>query len=218
MFGALLGISGIASILVFAEFLNSRKVFKQTELARKFVHVLSAGFIATWPFFMSFSVIQLLSVLLFGVVLLSRVHSIFGTVHNVDRQTYGEFLFPISVFLCAALSSTEWIFAAAMLHLGLADGLAAIAGSNGNGHFKYTVFGQKKSLIGTSVFYVVSVIVTGGVVLWADPASFGPMALPIVVWLPITATLIENFSVWGTDNLFVPLVVVASLNVSLVAL
>ena len=218
MAGTLIGIGGVAFILVVAEVLGAAKLIRQAELSRKFVHIMAATFIATWPFFMSFGAIQVLSIILLAVVFVSKKGSIFGSVHGVSRLTYGEFLFPIAVFLSAALAGSEWVFAAAMLHLGLADGLAAVVGVQSLGNHIYKVFGHAKSLIGSLVFLTVSVTVTAAIVFWADASSYGSLAVPLLIWLPVTATLTENFAVYGTDNLLVPLLVTTSLNAAQVTL
>lgn len=229
MIAPIIGIGGIAVILATAELLMFLKVIRQGELTRKFVHILTATFIASWPFFMSRPLIQLLSGLMLLVVIMSKYmgvsfnprkfpgvtlgRSTFRSVHNVDRHTYGELLFPVAIFLSASLAGSDWIFAAAMLHLGLADGLAAAIGVQNLGHMNYKIFGQAKSLIGSLTFLAVSISVTAAIVFWLSPAEFGPWAPAVVIWLPLTATLVENLAVWGTDNVLVPLVVVTALNV-----
>lgn len=228
MIGALIGLLGVAAILLLAELAMFTKLLRPGEITRKFVHILTATFIATWPFFMSMAYIQLLSGLMLVVVLLSKYMNLsfnpgkfpgvslgaptFHSVHGVDRHTYGEVLFPVAVFLSAALAGSDWIFAAAMLHLGLADGLAAAIGVQNLGHMNYKVFGQAKSLIGTLTFYVVSAGITAMIVFWLDSAEFGSLAAGLVIWLPLTATLVENLAVFGTDNVLVPLLVVAAMN------
>lgn len=232
MIGPIAGIGGIALIVLAAEFLKNAKWLQHPELLRKFVHILTATYIATWPFFMSILEIQILSGLLLIGVLASKYITFtkhlkrtgislriptFHAVHGVERLTYGELLFPVAVFLSASLAGTDWIFAAAMLHLGLADGMAAAIGAQNLGHMNYKVFGQAKSLIGSLTFYMVSVGVTAAVILGLDSTGYGSLALATVVWLPVTATLVENIAVFGTDNLLVPLLVIVALNAAQVA-
>lgn len=211
MIRPLVGIGGIASILVLAELLRATKVIANAEVSRKFVHILTGVFIATWPFFMSFRTIQALSVVLFAVVGLSKRLGIFNSVHNVDRRTYGEILFPAAIFLTASFAKTDWVFAAAILHLSLADGLAATVGARHSKRYKYKVLKQAKSLLGSMTFYVVSLLITVGVFA-LNIDSFSDSAPAILLWLPLTATLVESIGVYGTDNLLVPLVVMVFMN------
>lgn len=211
MIGALFGIGGIACIVVFAELLRMAKIIRKAEVLRKFVHILSGTFAATWAFFMPFWVIQMIAVLLLAVVLASRYLSIFKSVHEIKRLTYGEFLFPAGIFVSAALTSSEWVYFAAVLHMGLADGLAAAVGSRHSKGLKYKVMGQAKSLAGSGVFYILSFGITAAVFLF-EPAFARDVSLMALIWLPVVATVLESVSVYGTDNLFVPLLVVVAMN------
>src|SRR6185436_5556240 len=114
-------------ILVFAEYLSRYKGV-HSELTRKIVHVLVGMFVAFWPFFLSWQQIQVLSLLFLVVVVISIKLNIFGSIHAVSRNKMGEVLFAVIIGLLAFISSDPWIFAAAMLHLSLADGLAAVIG------------------------------------------------------------------------------------------
>ena len=54
-------------------------------------------------------------------------------------------------------------------------------------------------------------VVTAVVVALASPA-FDAVALGLIFWLPLNATAMENFAVFGTDNIFIPGLVVMVLN------
>lgn len=211
MIGPLLGLAGIFLILIFSEYLWNTKRITTREASRKLVHMATGTFIAFWPFFMSFAWIQALSVLLLVVVFASKRLHIFKSIHGVPRPTYGEVLFAVGIFLSATFAQTEWIYTAAVLHLALADGIAALVGIRFIKRFSYTVFGQTKTIIGSLAFYLVSLAITTAVVV-LDPVDYGSTGQVIVIWLPVSATLLENIGVYGTDNLFVPVLVVGVLN------
>ena len=79
------------------------------------------------------------------------------------------------------------------------DGFAAIAGKAIKSK-EYTIFGCKKTIAGSSVMFVVSLIITLGVFCYSNTEW----------WLiSIIATILEAISAKGTDNITVP--VVASL-------
>lgn len=159
---------------------------------------------------MSWQIIRLLAVALLAVIFLSRELHIFKAIHSVRRRTWGELLFPVSVLLASWLAQSKWIFAAAILHMSLADGFAAIVGTNFGKRTTYKVFGQAKSLAGTLTFVVLSF----GITLWAVhsevPVQTGMTAF--VLWLPLAAAVMENVGVFGIDNLFVPMLVLLVLN------
>ena len=102
------------------------------------------------------------------------------------------------------LGQSPWGFAAAMLVMGMADGFAALVGTLIDNTHRYKVFGHFKSREGTLTFFFISVII-----LFVC-ASFGHLSpsLAKVLGVATLATILENVSVGGTDNLFVPLAVV----------
>lgn len=197
-------------ILVFAEYLSRYKGV-HSELTRKIVHVLVGVFVAFWPFFLSWGQIQLLSALFLIVVIVSVKFNIFNSIHAVSRNSIGEVLFAVVIGLLAFICTDPWIFAAAMLHLSLADGLAAVVGlAYGEGN-SYRILGRTKSLAGSLAFFFVSV----SIMIWYLSFSGTPPSAVSVLWLPVAATIAENLSGEGTDNLVIPLLVAFVLTSSL---
>lgn len=189
-------------ILIFAEYLSRYKGV-HSELTRKIVHVLVGMFVAFWPFFLSWRQIQVLSVLFLIVVLVSIKLSIFNSIHAVSRNKLGEVLFAVIIGLLAVLSTNQWVFAAAMLHLSLADGLAAVIGlAYGDGN-SYRIMGRTKSLAGSLAFFFASL----AIMMWYLAFSGVQPSAVTVLWLPVIATIAENLSGEGTDNLVIPLLV-----------
>ena len=94
-----------------------------TETSRKIIHMGTGVIIAFWPLYLSWLTIQLLSLCLLVVILLSHHFHIFKSIHSVKRLTKGEILYPVGIGLCALLEPAPWMFTAAILHLALADGL-----------------------------------------------------------------------------------------------
>lgn len=211
MLGILICIASVGAPLLLAEFL--RYWFKATpEFWRKFVHILTGTFIAFWPWIISFGAIQVLSVLLLLVVFVSKRLHIFKSIHGVKRPTYGEILFPTGIFIAATFADSAWIYAAAILHLSLADGFAALVGVRYIKRHGYKVFGQTKTLIGTAVFYLFSLAITL-LVVGFDMPEYQESASALLILLPIAATVVESISVYGTDNVLVPALVIGVLNV-----
>lgn len=180
-----------------------RKRAPHDEFSRKFVHITVGSFVAFWPFFLSWRQIQILSVAFLVTIGISKVLGIFQAIHSVQRPTWGEVFFAAAVGIIALLTEDKWIYAAALLQMSLADGLAAVIGTKFGGRYKYLVFGHPKSLAGTATFFVVSFSV-----LLALNGYF-PTELSIMTILGISlfASFLENIFVMGLDNLLVPLVV-----------
>src|SRR5204863_6584380 len=126
------------------------------------------------------------------------------------RQTYGELLYPLGIGLTALISQDKYIFMAAVLHLALADGLAAIVGIRYGGNTQYRIFGQTKTLIGTATFMFVSMLIIIGLLLWT-PYGLMPAQTIMLVSLPLLAAAAENVGVQGLDNVLVPVLVTIAL-------
>ncbi len=189
-------------ILVFSEYL-SRSKGVHSELTRKLVHILVGIFVAFWPFFLSWRQIQVLSLLFLIAVLVSIKLNIFNSIHAVSRNSIGEVLFAVVIGVLAFICTNQWVFAAAMLHLSLADGLAAVIGLAYGEHNSYRIMGRTKSLAGSLAFFFTSV----AIMFWYVSFSGAGNSAVAMFWLPVIATLAENLSGEGTDNLVIPLLV-----------
>lgn len=210
MIEAFLGVGPVLMLLVLSEYLWRRERLRG-ERARKLIHVAAGVFIAFWPWFMPFRTIQLISLVMIVVILLSRKFNIFQGIHGVRRHTIGDVLFPVAVGLIASLAASKWVFAAALLHLGLADGMAAVVGDRLGKKNRYKLFGEFKSIAGSLTFLGFSVLIMIGLIIFG-PAQFRSFYLPLITLLPVMATCMENLSIRGTDNIFVPLLLTLMLN------
>jgi phytol kinase len=173
------------------------------EFSRKFVHVTVGSFVAFWPFYLSWRQIEILSVAFFIVVALSKYLKLFQAIHSVQRPTWGELCFAVSVGLVATITHNKWIYAASLLQMALADGFAAIIGLRFGGRFSYRIFGHTKSVIGTLTFFVVSLLI----LIAFDHSSKIHLDYTWIILASLTASLLENVASLGLDNLLVPVVV-----------
>lgn len=180
------------------------------ETARKFIHITVGTFVAFWPYFMSWREIQVISLAFLLVVVLSWHQNIFRAVHGVDRKTWGELFFPIGIGISALLEPPAIIFAAAILHLSLADGFAAVIGGRYGHPHRYSIRNYTKTIAGSATFCLLSVAIVLCTVLLSQNGLTWPL-LPLLIWLPLVATLVENVAIAGTDNLFLPLLIIAVL-------
>lgn len=207
--------AGIGILLVLSEYLW-RKNLIHGEYGRKFVHILSGIYIASWPFFMSMWAIQILAVAALLVVVLSRRFKVFHAIHDIKRFTAGEVLYPVGVFIAAGLSHAAWVFSVAILFVALADGMAAVIGKKYSAkNSSYHIFGAKKSLVGSLgyIIFAYIAILIGYFIGGKQTMLAAPFA--IFLLLPLLCTLLEAVSVYGTDNITAPLAVVFVLNILL---
>jgi phytol kinase len=174
-----------------------------SELHRKFVHITVGCFVASWPFFMSWAQIRLMSVAFLVVVLLSRRLRVFRAVRSVTRATWGDVFFAVAVGTTTLVTQDHWVYAAAIAEMALADGLAAVVGAAYGGRTRYRVLGHTKSVVGTATFVAVSVaVLLGYAVLSGRPSS-----AVLVLGLSCAAAAVENGGVLGLDNVLVPTLV-----------
>lgn len=194
---------GIFVIVVSAELLWRAKIL-QSEFSRKLIHILVGCFAATWGFFLTDNQIYLLAGAMFLVVMLSRLLGVFQSIHSVSRKTWGELFFPLGIAAAALLTDSPWVFMAAVLHVGIADGLAAVVGSRYIKRYGYKVFKHQKTIVGTLVFFNASIVIIALSILFATELQGNFL---IVLLVPLIATVIENIAHYGTDDLLVPVAV-----------
>ncbi|OVE78538.1 hypothetical protein BVY00_02540, partial [bacterium G20] len=72
---------------------------------------------------------ELIGLAMLLVVLLNHRSKTIHMNGDIKRQTYGGVLFAVAIILCALLTHVKIFFALAILHLSLADGLAAVIGT-----------------------------------------------------------------------------------------
>lgn len=202
-----IAISVVLALLVFNEYWWHRRRV-HGELSRKFIHITVGSFVATWPFFLSWRTIQIISVAFLFSVALSKYLRIFQAIHSVQRPTWGEVYFALAVGLTTLVTHDKWIYLAALLQMSLADGLAAVMGVRYGKRHHYLVLGHPKSLVGSATFFVVSLAILIGFSVLSG-STISPF---FILGVASVATLIENLGVKGLDNLLIPIFVAMSLS------
>lgn len=206
---SLLSLLVIALLLLVTEQLwRTKKI--QVEVSRKLVHMGTGVLIAFWPFIMTWTMIQLLSLAMLVAIIISFKLGVFRSIHAVDRLTKGEILYPIGIGLCALLEPAPWIFTAAILHLALADGLAAIIGVKYGKKTGYTILSHGKSLVGSLTFFAVSLVIFLSAMIFISHDTT-PVLFGWFVWSALMLTAIENISWYGLDDITVPVSVIVIL-------
>ena len=204
---------GALAILLADEYLAKRKILK-AKYRRNFVHITVGIFIASWPWLISWRTIQLIGVLMLAIVAYNRYHPVFKFNHNTKRETYGDFCFALAVIACASLTTINVFFALAMLELALADSIAALIGKKYGTKWNYKVFHQTKTVLGSMMFWVVTVYILGVGILFAhDLISYSSYAA-IILLLPPVLTLLENITPVGLDDLVVPVTLIIVLGIA----
>lgn len=195
-----LSVLAIFVVLCVSE-LGWRKHWLDNEIGRKFVHITVGSFVAFWPFFLSWNEIRLLSLAFFVVVIISDRLKLFRAINSVQRPTYGEIFFALTVGLLTCITQSKGVYAAALLQMSLADGFAAISGTKFGRDNKYHLWGHSKTVVGTTTFIVTSLVILIGYSL----LSVSGLPAYVIVLGAVGAGLLENIAPLGLDNLVVPL-------------
>lgn len=192
------------------------------ESFRKLFHVIHGialaglAFVVPLSWLIFLEIFFLISVFVARVLLVQRYNPFlkwvgyFGRAYRVGRLSYGEFFYPVSAIILVLLAQSKWEFATAILILGLSDTAAALIGKRYGKKSSYSVFGQKKSLIGSVAFFMTTLGLVTGFALLAKPDVVVGIAAILGISLLLTVT--ENVGVYGSDNLLIPIVAVVLLN------
>lgn len=124
------------------------------------------------------------------------------SIHGVERATYGAELYPVAVLLCFCMYRVfdDKLFHTLPLSIVVfADAAAAVCGRRCPIK-TYRCFGEVKSVGGSTVFFVVAF---GLAVSQLYFYSSG-MNLKIAAEISFVCTIVENFGVYGIDNILVP--------------
>lgn len=180
------------------------------EWARKLVH-MGMGFVTLafpWLFTRPWPVLVLCGLSLASLAALrfwpplSRAAG--GVLHGVDRVSFGEFYFPISVAALFLLTEGDPVrYTIPVLVLSLADAVAALVGTR-YGQSPYTTREGRKSWEGSLAFFVVGFFATH-VPLLLGTGTGRLESLLIAGILALVVMLFEAIAWKGLDNLFVPL-------------
>jgi phytol kinase len=199
-----------AFLLLFAVLqIFARTVCAAPETSRKLLHTGSGLLSVAFPFLFDelWPVLFLTgaSALLVGTIkFLPAARRSFGCVTNrVDRSTFGELYFPLSVALLFWLTRDHdvLLYVVPLLMLTFADATCAIVG----GRYGLTPYAcDGKSLEGSVAFAVVAFFcVHVPLLLWSSVGR--TESLLISVTLALIVMLIEGGAGRGLDNLFIPL-------------
>ena len=196
----------IVLLYLFSIFLISIvfKKFKEDskEIVRKIIHI---GIGPLLPIAQFLKIDQNSALIFTGIVsltvLINYKYKIFPTIEDVERKSYGTFFYCLSLFILISLfwNKDPYALITGFFIMTFGDGLAGLLGSRFNSN-NWIFFKQKKSLLGTMTMFLTSLIVVCSIG-YAQQNSFNLNYFTIAFF----ATLLEQFSVLGIDNLIVPI-------------
>ena len=135
------------------------------------------------------------------MVLINYVYRLFPTIEDVERKSYGTLFYCLSLFILIFLfwEKDPYALVTGFFVMTFGDGLAGLIGKS----FKsksWLFLKQKKSLVGTITMFLSSLIVVCSVgYVQQDSFNFNFFSIALI------ATVLEQFSIFGIDNLIVPI-------------
>ncbi len=126
---------------------------------------------------------------------------LFPTIEDVDRKSYGTFFYCLSLFILIYLywNKDPTSLIAGFFIMTFGDGFAGLVGKNFQSK-SWIFLNQKKSLLGTITMFITSLIVVFGL-SYSQKYSLNINIFTIA----FISTAIEQFSIFGIDNFFVPI-------------
>jgi len=135
------------------------------------------------------------------VVCVNYSYKIFPVIEDVERKSYGTLFYCLSLFILIFLfwEKDPNSLIAGFFIMTFGDGLAGLIGKRFNS-MNWIFFAQKKSFFGTLTMFLTSLIVVCSLG-YSQQNSFNFNYFTIA----FLATVLEQFSVLGIDNLIVPI-------------
>ena len=182
-----------------------RRVFGvRGEYTRKASHVAAGIVVLFIPYLLDspWSVIALAGSFA-GLLTAGKLLRFLDSVHDVERRTYGAYVYPLAVVVTYLLTRGEpLLFQVSILVLALSDTVAALVGQR-VGSVTFRVAEGHRSLEGSAAFLgltfllVMAALVLSGRSAWPD-------LLLVTLLVALVATAVEAVSVLGLDNVLVP--------------
>ena len=180
----------------------------QRELSRKIVHIGTGPVLPlAWFLHIPIAIAVPFAVVVTVITLINHRWHLLPAVEDVGRKSYGTVAYGVAICLLLILFWAENPAAACagVLVMAFGDGLAGLIGRAVLSP-NWMVLEQRKSFIGTSTMAITSAVVLFALVL-VTQSPLNPLRLLAVCTLAVG---LEQMSVWGIDNLTVPLGVALS--------
>lgn len=190
--------------------LYRKRTRAEAEWVRKLAHI-GTGFISIclpWIFSSRVPVFVVcggsIALLLVIRYLPSAKKQMSGVLDGVDRESWGEICFPISVALLYQLAhGSKLLYVVPLVVLTLADTVAALTGSEYGKH-GYTAAGATKSMEGSIAFFTAAFFsVNVALVVFSDAGKIETLLISLDI--AIIVMLLEAIAWRGLDNIFIPL-------------
>ena len=182
----------------------------KNELKRKIIHI---GIGPLIPIAKFLKIDQNSALFFTGIILLlvliNYTFKIFPTIEDVERKSYGTLFYCLSLFILISLfwDKDPYSLITGFFIMTFGDGLAGLVGKTFNSR-SWFILRQKKSLIGTLTMFLTSLIIVSSLgYAKQNSLNFNYFTIAFI------ATLLEQVSFLGIDNLIVPILSALSFNI-----
>ncbi len=180
------------------------------ELKRKLFHITMGLSMLALPYIFSsiYSVLVLAVLAIISLLIIKHTkfkNSIGSVLYSVERQSWGEIFFVISVFVIFYLSrGNKILYNIPILTLTLADSVAALIGKRyGKNNISYSNE-DTKSIEGSFMFFITAFMITiVNLLLFTNVGRQETLIISIIIGFNVA--LVEMISHSGNDNLLIPL-------------
>lgn len=182
----------------------------EAEWVRKLAHIGTGGLSICFPWIFAnrtpvFIICGASVALLLAIRYIPIVRDRFaGVLDGVERKSWGEICFPVSVALLYQLAhGSKLLYAVPLLVLTLADTVAALTGAEYGKH-SYAATGAHKSVEGSIAFFCAAFFSVHVVLLvLSDTGRIETLLISLNI--AIIVMLLEAIAGRGLDNIFIPL-------------
>ena len=136
------------------------------------------------------------------LIVINYIYKLFPIIEDVDRKSFGTFFYCFSLLILISLfwEQDPLALTAGFFIMTLGDGLAGLIGKNFKSR-SWKIFNQKKSILGTTTMFLISLFVLS-TLGYINNINFNYYYFGIA----LLATLLEQISIIGIDNLSVPII------------
>ena len=189
-------------IILLIAFLCKKYFPEKEELSRKIIHIGTGPVILlAWLFDIPKNIAFFSSLFITISLGLNYQYRLLGAIEDIDRKSFGTIAYGISITLLLLLFWPRYqsSISIGVLSMAFGDGLAGLVGRSIKSQ-KWLVLGQTKSIAGTLTM-TSAVAITTSVISNVNDLGLQPIDILVI---SLIATILEQVSPWGIDNITVP--------------
>ena len=196
----------IITLIFLSEFFY-KKNFLNPQIFRAIIHSLVGIGVSISPFiFENFFQPIFLAIIFFSINLFSYKNNQLKSFHNVNRDSLGTILFPISfIILAIPFWENKYFISSSFLILAISDPLASIVGNYYKKAHFYRISKEIKSIEGSLIMFLstssILVLLSGNIFNGFNIIN----SIIAILLCSLFITISESISTKGSDNLSIPL-------------